>query len=167
MSIDKLREELRNYYFEHSYAKLDGASYKNPFWDIMDEYAAAHSGLSAVRLKAAQYEIIAENFRPVIFKNSPFYSEMGVKVAESNGIPWFSAGGWLFKRNAHLFCDANPDEYAQYWEADRKGIHLAYGPYVDIDHHCFPYSNVMQNGLGHIYLQAEAALKHCANKDQT
>ena len=167
MSIDKLREELRSYYFEHSYAKQGGANYKNPLWDIMDEYAAVHPGLSAVQLKAAQYEIIAENFRPVIFKNSPFYSEMGVKMAESDGVPWVSAGGWLFMRNAHLFCDANPGEYAQYVEASRKGIHLAYGPYVDIDHHCFPYSNVMQNGLGHLYLQAEAALKNCANKDQT
>ena len=128
MDIEKLREELKAYYYKHSFYEQCGGkleNYKNPLWNMMDEYAAAHPGLSSVHLKVAQYEIIAENFCPVIFKNSPFYSEMGVKVAESDGTPWFNAGGWLFKRNSHLFCDVNPDEYEQYIESERKGIHLA------------------------------------------
>jgi formate C-acetyltransferase len=170
MDLEKLRKELKAYYHKHSFHEQWGGkweNYKNPLWDIMDEYTAAHPGLSAVQLKAAQYEIIAENFRPVIFKNSPFYSEMGVKVAESDGVPPFNAGSWLFNRNAHLFRDVNPEECDQYMEAERQGIHLSYGPYVDYDHHCFPYSNVMANGLGDIYRQAEATLKQCKNEEET
>ena len=101
MDIDELRKELRAYYSQHSVMALEGASYRTPLFDVMDEYASAHPGLSAAQLKATQYEIIADHFRPVIFRNSPFYSEMGVKVAEYDGVPGLGAGGWLFKRNAH------------------------------------------------------------------
>ena len=123
--------------------------------------------LSAVQLKAVQYEIIADNFNPIIFRNSPFYSEMGVKIAEYSGVPGTSTGAWLFNRNRHLFRDANPDEYDRFFAAGRHGIHLAYSPYVDYDHHCFPYSNVLEHGLVHIYKQAEKELNRCANKNET
>ncbi|MCK5805876.1 MAG: pyruvate formate lyase family protein, partial [Lentisphaeria bacterium] len=167
MDIDTLREELRAYYYRHSFSALGGSNYRNPLFDAMDEHASSHPGLSPVQLKAAQYEIIADSFQPVVFKNSPFYSEMGVKVAEYDGVPGLGAGGWLFKRNAHLFRDISPDEYDQYVAASRNGIHLAYGPYADYDHHCFPYSNVLENGLAHIYAQAETALGHCEKREET
>ena len=167
MDIERLREELKAYYFEHSITKQPDRNYKSHLFDIMDKYAAANPGFSAVKLKAAQYEIIAENFCPVIFKNSPFYSEMGVKSAEYDGVPGLGVGGWLFKRNAHLFRDANPVDYDKFMKGGSKGIHLAYSPYVDYDHHCFPYSNVLERGLGHIYGQAEMELKHCTGRDES
>jgi formate C-acetyltransferase len=170
MAIEKLRKELKEYYFRHSFYKECSGfreNYHNPLWGPMDEYAATHPGLSAIALKTAQYEIIAENFQPVIFKNSPFYSEMGVKVAESNGTTPLSAGCWLFKRNAHRFRDMNPAEFDQYIHAGRQGVHLVYGPYVDYDHHCFPFSNIVAKGLSGIYRQAEAELTRCVNPEET
>ena len=166
MSIDTLREELKAYYYRRSFEALGGADYRPPVFELLDEYAAAHPGLSPVLLKAAQYEIIADNFQPVVFRNSPFYSEMGVKVAEYDGVPGLGAGGWLFKRNAHLFRDVDPAEHDRYLAASRHGFHLAYGPFADYDHHCFPYSNVLANGLSHIYAHAEAALKRCVNDEE-
>jgi len=166
-SFEKLREELKAYYYKHSINELGVWDDINPLFGMMDEYASAHPGLSTVQLKAAQYEIIADNFRPVLFKNSPFYSEMGVKVAEYDGVPGLGAGGWLFTRNSHLFRDINSDEYKQFMAAGNKGIHLAYSPYVDYDHHCFPYSNVLEHGLGQIYARAGTELKRCANKDES
>ncbi|MBT3376485.1 MAG: hypothetical protein HN742_41575 [Lentisphaerae bacterium] len=167
MSIDRLCAELRDYYDAHSFSALGGAAYRPPVFDTLDDYAATHPELSAVQLKAAQYEIIADTFEPVLFRNSPFYSEMGMKVAEYDGVPGLGAGGWLFKRNAHLFRDASPADYDQYLAANRHGIHLAYGPYADYDHHCFPYSNVLENGLERIYAQAETALPQCSNREET
>jgi formate C-acetyltransferase len=166
MSLERLRQELRDYYGKHSFRELGGSSYRSPLCAALDAYASAHPGLSAVQLKAAQYEIIAEAFSPVIFKNSPFYAEMGVKVAEYDGVPGLGAGGWLFTRNAHLFRDANPAEHSQFMAAGAKGIHLAYSPYADYDHHCFPYSNVIKRGLGQICEQAETSLKRGANREE-
>ena len=108
MSIATLRQELRTYYAGRSYQALGGEQFTSPLWELMDAYAAAHPGLTAVQLKAAQYEMIAAPFQPVLFPHSPFFSEMGLTVAESDGIPFLSAGGWLFKRNQHLFQDQNP-----------------------------------------------------------
>lgn len=167
MTVRGLQDELRDYYGRHSYRALGGRAYRCPLFDTMDAYAAAHPGLSAAQLKAAQYEIIAEDFRPILFGQSPFYSEMGVKVAEYDGVPGLGAGGWLFKHNAHLFRDGDPAAYDRYTEASRQGIHLAYGPYVDYDHHCFPYTRVLQHGLGGIYAEAEAALPRCTTAEQT
>ncbi|MBT3287451.1 MAG: hypothetical protein HN380_08895, partial [Victivallales bacterium] len=138
-----------------------------PLFDLMDQYASGHPGLSAVQLKAAQYEIIAENFQPVIFCNSPFFSEMGVKMAEYDGVPGLGAGGWLFKRNEHLFREVDPDGHEQYMVAGRLGLHITYGPYADYDHHCFPYSNALANGLGGLYAQAEAQRPRCRNDEET
>lgn len=165
--IERLLEELRTYYHKHSINEPKCWDDINPLLAMMDEYAVAHPAASVVQLKAAQYEIIAENFRPVLFKNSPFYSEMGVKVAEYDGVPGLGAGGWLFKRNARLFRDVNPEEHEQFMKAGREGIHLAYSPYVDYDHHCFPYSNALERGLGRIYAHAEAELRRCARKEES
>ena len=150
-----LCDELKAYYRQRSIKTPGCWDDINPLFALMDAYAAAHPGLSALQLKAAQYEIIADNFRPVIFKNSPFYSEMGVKVSEYDGVPGLGAGGWLFNRNAHLFRDANPGEHDQFMRSGREGIHLAYSPYADYDHHCFPYTNVLEQGLGKIHERCE------------
>lgn len=166
MTIEMLQEELTAYYRQHSYNKLKGECYWNPLFDTLNEYASGHPDLSALPLKIAQYEIIADNFDPVIFKESPFYSEMGIKMAEYDGVPGISTGGWLYTRNAHLFRDANPDEYDRYMAAGARGIHLAYGPYADYDHHCFPFSNVLENGLSSIYEQAEKELLLCVNEEE-
>ena len=136
----------------------------HPFWDMMDAYDAAHPGLSAVQLKAAQYEIFAETCRPVVFKNSPFFSEL-------DGGDWnpnFFAGAWLLhRRNGHLFRDVNPEEWDQYMAANRHGIHLTLGYPDAYFHYCFPYSNVLEKGLGQICREAEAELANCATPDES
>jgi formate C-acetyltransferase len=167
MSLDALRAELKAYYATRSYRILGGRNYRSPLYDTLDAYAAARPDLSVVQLKAAQYEIIADAFQPVLFRNSPFYSEMGVKVAEYDGVPGLGAGGWLFQRNAHLFRDAHPADYDQYLAADRAGIHLAFGPYADYDHHCFPYSNVLRQGLAGLYAKAAAERQRCTTREET
>jgi formate C-acetyltransferase len=132
----------------------------------MDTYDTTHPGLGVYQLKAMQYEVIADNFQPVIFKNSPFYYEMGTKPAQCDGNPWWKQpGGWLFRRNNHLFRDVNPKEYDLFRERSAQRIFT--GAYVDVDHHCFPISNVIQTGLGKIYEQAVDALKLCESKEES
>ncbi|MDX9982209.1 MAG: pyruvate formate lyase family protein, partial [Lentisphaeria bacterium] len=48
-----------------------------------------------------------------------------------------------------------------------RGVHLA-APYADaIFHHCFPYPNVVRNGLAALYRQAEAQLPDCTTPGET
>ncbi len=169
MCIENLQKELRAYYRQMSFHTQCGGNmhnYRNPLWPVLDEYAALHPECSAIQLKAAQYEIIAENFKPVIFKNSPFYSEMGISVAESDGLPWLSAGGWLLRKNHHLFKDINPSEHTQYVAASKNCIHMAYGPYADLDHHCCSYSNILENGLSHYYELAKQERENCISTEE-
>ncbi len=166
MSIEALRRELQDYYRTRSFERL-GKSFQSPLWPIMDEFAAAHPDYRPLRLKAALYECIAERFEPVIFKNSPFYSEMGLNVAECDGAPFLSAAGWLLLRNLHLFQDADPDEYRRYVAAERHGVHLAYGPYPDIDHHCCSFTSILRDGLASVFERARAALPQCESPEET
>ena len=96
------------------------------------------------------YEIIAENFTPVLFRNDPFFWETGLKAAEYNGRRELSAGGFLMLNREHLYREKHPESFLEYIMADRHALHLAYGPFCDYDHHCFPFSNLLKLGLSGI-----------------
>ncbi len=134
-----------------------------PFFDVMDGYDKAHPGLNVFQLKSMQYGVIAENFRPQVFRESPFYFEVGVNGGwEQQRNP----GQWLLMRNYHLFRDFNPREYDVFIERQRQRYCLC-GPYVDLGHNCPSFSNVLKYGLSGLYAQAEATLKQCQTKEET
>ncbi len=150
--LSQLRKDLRDYYAGISYSKLASENRIpfNPLKDLMEQYATEHPDLSPMMLKAAQYEIIADNFHPVLFRNDPFFFETGLKVAEYDGRRELSSGGWLLLRNFHLMRDLDPDEWLHYANGNRLGLHLDYGIF-DYDHHGFPYANVLEKGLEGIW----------------
>ena len=143
-----LQEELRAYYSARS--GRDREKTLNPFLDEMNGWAEAHPDASPLEMKTAQYEIIAARFKPVIFRNTPFFSEMGVRIAEYDGTG-MGPGAWLMHRNGHLWQEENPELFLRHQEFSRAGFHLSYGPFVDPDHHCFPFMAVLRNGLEHFY----------------
>lgn len=161
--ISQLQNDLREYYAGLSYGKLagEGRIPFNPLQAEMERYAAEHPGLSPMLLKAAQYEIIAEHFQPVLFRNDPFFFEMGLKVAEYDGRRELSSGGWLLQRNFHLMPDLDPQEWRHYDNGNRLGVHLFYGIF-DYDHHGFPYANVLQKGLSGLYATLREAAQATA-----
>ena len=142
--MDELRRELRAYYSGRSFRKLEKTF--NPFLSEMESWAETHPTASALELKTVQYEIIAERFVPVVFRNTPFFSEMGVRIAEYDGIG-MGPGAWLMNRNARIWNDENPEIFRIHREFSRAGFHISYGPFVDPDHHCFPFSAVLRMGL--------------------
>lgn len=164
--MQELKKELRNYYQQRllESQKMEG---KHPLMKLLDTYDQEHPGLNAYQLKSAQYGIISSNFQPSIFKNSPFYYEMGLKPPTCDGYP--SAphpGGWLYRRNAHIFRDINTDEFDMFQEQIKQRIHLS-GSYMDTQHYCFPMNNVVKNGLRAIYMQAVDALKQSVSPEET
>ena len=154
MFHEKLIDELRSYYRTLSFHAVRTPF--NPLKEEMDRFAEQNPGLSPLQLKAAQYEIIAEHFTPVLFRHDPFFYETGLKVAEYNGHTRLSSGGWLFLRNEHILRDRCPEEYAHYEQAGKLGLHLTYG-FFDSDHHCFPFSRLLKLGLSGIAAELREA----------
>ena len=129
----------------------------NPLKKEMDAFAEANPGLSPMMLKAGQYEIIADKFIPVLLPHNPFFFETGLKMAEYDGRVDLSSGGWLYLRNVALYSDSpeKAADYRRYCYGDLIGLHLSYGPYYDYDHHCFPFSNMLELGLSGILKRLE------------
>ncbi len=158
VKMENLRTELRDYYSRHTYEILRETECLQPLFEKFGAYVEAHSEMSALQLKAAQYELIAEEFQPVIFRNSPFYAEMGVKAAEYDGVgaAGIGAGVMLSALRAHIIREHAPEECFQCGMSSEHAIHLFFGPYADYDHHCFAFSNVVRNGLEYYYRRAES-----------
>ncbi len=157
MNVQHICDELRAYYAANSSA-VHTLPF-NPLKEKMDSYAAAHPDASALALKTAQYRIIAEEFTPHIFLNSPFWGETGLRIAEYDGAAGHSAGGWLLLRNQHLCRDIDPERYDRYCKAGWFGLHLTYGPFFDYDHHCFAYTDVLTKGFDRIQAEWTDAAK--------
>ena len=164
MSLEALRQELRAHYAARACHGRPGG-YRSPIWEELDAYAAAHPEATPVQLKAVQYEVMAERFEPTLLRNSPFHFEMNMKAAESDGEPSACAGGWLFRRNSHLFRDSGPADHDQYQAASRLGLHLSYN-YPDIDHHACSYAAILRGGLRAFHARAEAELVACSDPSE-
>ncbi len=152
--FDELKRELKAYYETKSFRRVSRPF--NPLLDAMEAWAASHPEASALEQKVAQYEIIADGFTPVLFPHNPFFFETGLKMSEYDGCCENSSGGWVLIRNRHKYRDANPQAHAEYCAASALGLHLAYGPYCDYDHHCFPFTRVLKLGLKGCYAELEA-----------
>ncbi len=156
METETLRQELRTYYRAHDFKWMKTTDPYRIHQEHLNAWADAHPEESPAALKAYAYEYFAETFEPVLFLNSPFYTEMGLRCAEYDGRRELSAGGWLFLRNEHLFGEVSPVDHEHYMEEGRAGFHIIYGPYCDYDHHCFPYTSVLEHGLKGLYEKAES-----------
>ena len=151
MNLDQLKQDLKNYYYTISVKNPQITMPFNPLQKQMDSFAAEHPEISPAQLKVAQYNIIADGVKPILFPNDPFFYETGLRVAEYDGHTSLGAGGWMLRRNLPLLGQDGAKIHEEYGNCNGLGLHLVYGPYFDFDHHCFPYSHVMEKGLGGIY----------------
>jgi formate C-acetyltransferase len=166
--MERLKAELRNYYYAHSSKLPQAHAAANRIGALMDDFQAKNPGISPYLLKATLHETIADEFEPVLFPHSPFYFEMGVKPAESWGVPFdrFNAGGWMFEKNSHLFRESNALNDRIRDARTRLGVSDFYGIFPDSDHHCFGCGAVLEGGLEGLYQRALAQKQECANQDE-
>ena len=150
IDFEKLKQELHEYYFSHS---LKQWNEERPMEPLYREFEYASEGISTIELKTRMFEIMADWFTPVIFPHSPFFSEMGLKPAESYGT--ISAGKWIVKRNYHLLNEVDPQLAKEVFAAKEDAYHEC-DRFPDLDHHAFPCGNVIQNGLEFYYSKAMA-----------
>jgi hypothetical protein len=166
--LQQLIDELKAYYWTHSAADPDAHGLAKAICARMDAFDERNAGLSPFLLKATLHETIADMFVPVIFPHSPFYSEMGVKPAESWGVPFdeHHAGGWMFRKRCQMFrmCNEKNDRIRAL--RTEHAISMFYGIFPDSDHHCFPAGIVLKNGLAGLHEQATVAAETCRNRDE-
>jgi len=165
----KIREELYEFYL-HGDAERS-KEFANRCFDIMDRRYTNEMSVTAQKL--LQYDVITEEFDPVVFRYVPYYYETGVLTSlsdgarEAKGHSFIQANGWVFCRNEHLFKDQNPALYEKRTAQLDEKLYLICGPYNDTEHHfnfnCRPF---LKKGLKGVYAEAQSELKNAKNRDE-
>ena len=155
-----LADKCRNYF-----VALQNVSYGNdhPIKKRMDKYDAEHPGLNSFALKAALYEILAENIEVVVFEETPFYFVNNITWCP--GLISGTAADWLYRRNYHLYEDFDPETWRKFKKQQQLRVFLCCGPYTDIVHYTVPVENLVKNGMKKYYLAAEEA-KNGASEEE-
>ena len=163
MQYPALRAELRDFY-EH---KVNGmaAAFRAHAEPLMD--AAFEEGMSVYAQKALQYRVIAAECEPILFESSPFYYEMGTLAAHCDGARDFRghrhAGGWVYRRNYHLFKERDPELYRLKKAQVEELLYLICGPFNDDSQHfCFHHRPILECGFRTVYERAKAELANAA-----
>ncbi len=141
MNYFDLRNELKSFYWHRDEAR--SKEFAEKCFKILDEKVTEE--MSVTEQKILQYDVIANEFQPVVFKNLPFYFETGVLTSLSDGkrgakVPNASdvhiqAGGWVYQRNAHLFWEQDKDVIKRRQNQGSELLYLICGPFNDDSQH--------------------------------
>ena len=150
--FDQLRRELRAFYLNGDAERAKG--FAKHCFEIMD--ARARDGMTVTEQKLLQYDVICEEFEPVLF-DTPFFYETGVLTSLSDGArsakgySFTQANGWVYERNAHLLRDQDPSLYERRRAQGKARLYLICGPYNDDSQHfnfnCRPFLEVGARGI--------------------
>lgn len=157
-------EALGKKCFEY-FKSLKNVSYgdDNKIKMLLNKYDERHPGLNSFELKAAQYEILAENIELVIFDETPFYFINNITWCP--GLLWGSAAEWLFERNSHIYKDADPETWRKFVKQQKLNLFLCCGPYSDKVHYTVPVGNLVKYGMKKYYDDAENAKKNATKEE--
>ena len=168
---DKLRNQMREYYLSMKDPERHPGftRVRDAIVQEMDSYAERHPGASAVTLKSVLHETIAEKFEPVIFPQSPFFFEMGMRPAANWGIPQKGApGSWLLDRRVEETICSSP-LYRNAMSFDRRkstvGL-IGWNHIFDYDHHCLGYTKLFDVGVGGLIGEIDAELAKSPDSDK-
>lgn len=151
-NFDRLGNKCCDYF-----KRLEQVSYgkDHPIKVLLDQYDAEHPGLNAFELKAVQYEILSENIDVVVFEETPFYFINN--ITRCPGLIGNSCADWLYRRNHHIYKDADPEVWRKFNKQQRLRVFLCCGPYTDNVHYTVPVENLVKYGMKKYYLDAENA----------
>lgn len=167
--FEKMRKELYDFYLTGDAER--SRSFADLCFDIMD--ARYEEGMTVTAQKLLQYDVISEQFDPVIFRHNPFFYETGVLTSLSDGAfqakghKFVQANGWVYHRNQHLFAEQD-EELWKIKNVQRKELlYLICGPYNDVNQHfnfnCRPF---LQVGLKGVHDAAEAELARAERAEE-
>lgn len=155
----QMKQELYDFYLQGD-AQRAKAFAEKCFAILNEKY---EDGMSVTAQKLLQYDVIAGEFTPVVFRHNPFYYETGVLTSRSDGARnakdcgFVQANGWVYERNKHLFIEQDEELYKRRTAQLKEQLYLICGPYNDVSQH-FNYNSTpyLQLGLQGIYQKAKA-----------
>lgn len=170
MNYQVLRQELTTFYQE----KLEdmAVQFNVQCRERLEE--ACSDEMTAYEMKALQYRTIADMCQPVLFRNLPFYYELGTMGALCDGAGNIvryhfnpHAGGWTASHNSYLYEEADPAALARRRSHGWENLYLICGTYSDEHQHFyFNMRPVYESGLKGMYDRAVEALKTAETEEQ-
>lgn len=155
--FENLKNELYSFYLHGDMER--SRSFAEKCFAIMD--SRFEEGMSVTAQKLLQYDVICEQFEPVIFRYNPFFYETGVLTslsdgaASAKGYRFYQANGWVYRRNYHLFADQDPTLFNLTQKQKEELLYLICGPYNDVKQHFnFNSRPILERGLMGIYEDA-------------
>ena len=163
------RKELYDFYL-HGDAER-AKDFADRCFVIMDE--RFEDGMTVTEQKLLQYDVITEEFEPVIFRTVPYFYETGVLTSLSDGArnakghSFIQANGWAYSRNKHLFINQDKALYRLRCAQAAEKLYLICGDYNDTSQHfnfnCRPFLEI---GAVGIYKKAQAELAYAKNEEE-
>ena len=167
--FETLKNELHDFYLSGDAERAK--SFAEKCFAIMDSKVT--DNMSVTAQKCLQYDVICEEFEPIVFRHNPFFYESGILTSLSDGArkakghSFVQANGWVYERNKHLFVDQNEELYQRKETHSLEKLYLICGPYNDTAQHfnfnCRPFLEI--GALG-IYEKAKAEQRKAKNAEE-
>lgn len=162
MDLSQMRQELQHYYWAPE--RIDQVRvFSARCFALLDQTVTPE--MTVMEQKKLQYQVIAREVSPVVFRTVPFYFETGALVPLSDGALFAKgenfthAAGWIYRRNEHKFRDQDPELWEVRHRQGAQQLYLICGEYNDaFQHFNFNYRPILAHGLRGVYEQAQAAL---------
>ncbi len=164
---DDLREELRAFYPEECHGDC-----KDP--RVVDGYRTLSAELDAMldsdpampvfQAKKKYYQMLPTHFRPVLFKNLPFYFEAGINGGWASG----SVGrSWFERRFNPRVAEKIPEGIRKAFSGRRSQRYLVCcGYFTDSIHHTPPLRTILRHGFGGVREAVLAATRRCRTPEE-
>ena len=167
--MQDMKNELYQFYL-HGDAERARAFAERCF-AIMD--ARLEDGMSITAQKLLQYDVICEEFDPVIFRHSPYFYETGVLTSlsdgarKSKGNGFIQANGWVYERHKQLFIEQDEALYQRRLTQAKELLYLICGPYNDTSQHFnFNLRPFLEMGACGIARRAEEELLRATSNEE-
>ncbi len=164
-----MKKELYDFYLHGDGERAKAFAEK--CFPIMD--ARYEETMSVTRQKLLQYEVICEEFSPVVFRYNPYFYETGVLTSLSDGgrlakgHGFVQANGWIYNKRYSVFEKQDPALFRLRDTQVDECLYLICGPFNDIMQHfnlnCRP---ILKNGLKGIYKKAKKELETAKNEEE-
>ena len=167
--FEKLKKELYAFYLHGDEER--SRNFAKYCFEKMD--ARLTEGMTVLQEKLLQYDVITEEFEPVLFPSAPYFYETGFLTSLSDGtrmakgFGFTQANGWVYDRHEYLFVRQDEKLYEKKLAQAEENLYLICGPYNDTyQHYNFNCRPFLEIGAVGIAKKAEAELASATDGEE-